>query len=395
LQVLVWATQSPNGSDPDDLYQRPGLQLFAIIDMFKLFRLVRFKSLAKSSGVIETWWERQGVAKIMLIKFIFGMVVISHWIACFWSFLALCQAKTFGPGLGTQANWISYWYNSNYVAGGINPIGWENDIDRYGLSLFWAIQSLTSIGYGNVSPVTTAEYYFGNILMLISGIFWAFVIGHLVSIVEFINKHHVQYKIRMEEANDMLSTFSPQSSSDGEFDIGDSRIIRRRIRRYITSQYEKSRPARNDFSNTVTLDDAYPALGTLSLELKKLSSLHLIRHYLEMVPYLSSKFLSPEEQSRIAFSSKILEFAEGEAFAKHPVYGRGIIFVTKGCCISKKSTKLRNSIGFNNCDKPIGGDDVLVEDEFMAGESYRLHFISFSQCVFIPRGVVIEILAEN
>ncbi len=45
--------------------------------MFKLFRLVRFKSLAKSSGVIETWWERQGVAKIMLIKFIFGMVLIS------------------------------------------------------------------------------------------------------------------------------------------------------------------------------------------------------------------------------------------------------------------------------------------------------------------------------
>ncbi len=239
------------------------------------------------------------------------------------------------------------------------------------------------------------KYYFSNILMLISGIYWAFVIGHLVSVVEFINKHHAQYKMRMEEANDMLASFSPPSGSDGEVVVGDCRIVSRRIRRYITSQYEKSRPARNDFRNSVTLVDAYPALGNLSLELQKLSSLHLIRHYLEQVPYLSSKYLSPEEQSRIAFGSKMLEFTKGEAFAKHPVHGRGIIFVTRGYCISTKSAILRSGNRFNNHDEPIGGDDVLVEDEFMARASYQLHFISFSQCVFIPRGVVMEILAEN
>lgn len=64
---------------------------------------------------------------------------------------------TFGSALGREVNWISNWYDGSFIEGGINPIGWENHIDRYGLSLFWSIQSLTSIGYGNIAPVTRLE----------------------------------------------------------------------------------------------------------------------------------------------------------------------------------------------------------------------------------------------
>ena len=53
--------------------------------------------------------------------------------------------------------WISSWYAGSYVEGGINPIGWGNAHERYHLCLFWAIQSITSIGYGNIAPVTTVE----------------------------------------------------------------------------------------------------------------------------------------------------------------------------------------------------------------------------------------------
>jgi len=54
------------------------------------------------------------------------------------------------------------WYDNSYVEGGLNPIGWNNPIPRYFLCLFWSIQSITSIGYGNIAPVTTAEYGLAN-----------------------------------------------------------------------------------------------------------------------------------------------------------------------------------------------------------------------------------------
>ena len=43
------------------------------------------------------------------------------------------------------------------MEGGLNPIGWEHSWDRYFLCLFWSIQSITSIGYGNIVPVTFVE----------------------------------------------------------------------------------------------------------------------------------------------------------------------------------------------------------------------------------------------
>ena len=105
--------------------------------------------------------------------------------------------------------WNSYWYESNYVEGGVNPIGYDNDIDRYALSLFWSIQSVTSIGYGNIVPVTRLEYYFANILMLGQGLYWAFTIGNIVSVVRHMNSNDQQYKRSLDRANNMIRSFSP------------------------------------------------------------------------------------------------------------------------------------------------------------------------------------------
>lgn len=97
-----------------------------------------------------------------MLKFMFLIALFSHWIACLWGLIALIEAKTFGDALGTTVNWIANWYNGSYVEGGLNPIGYENFMDRYWLCLFWAIQSITSIGYGNIAPVTSTEFAYAK-----------------------------------------------------------------------------------------------------------------------------------------------------------------------------------------------------------------------------------------
>jgi hypothetical protein len=77
-------------------------------------------------------------------------------------------------------NWISFWYNNYYEEGSLNPANPDSFLDRYILSLFWAVQTITSIGYGNVLPFTTAEYFVSSALMLLSGIIWAYIIGKMI-----------------------------------------------------------------------------------------------------------------------------------------------------------------------------------------------------------------------
>ena len=147
-------------------FESRDLNLLVIAQLCRLLRIPRVNVLIKSSIAFQTWWERQDVARAMLASFILKLIVVAHWIACFWSFIAFIQVWTFGDALGEEANWISNWYELSYVKGGIDPIGWQNDIDRYALSLFWSIQSLTSIGYGNIFPTTRLEYFSANILMI-------------------------------------------------------------------------------------------------------------------------------------------------------------------------------------------------------------------------------------
>lgn len=71
--------------------------------------------------------------------------------------------------------------------------------------------------FSSAIPVSICQkHYFSKMLMLISENFWSLVSDNLVSIV---------VEIIIEEANDMLSTFSPQSSNDSEFGIGNSNIV--------------------------------------------------------------------------------------------------------------------------------------------------------------------------
>ena len=141
--------------------------LLIVTSLLRLLKIPRAYKLINTSIAFQNFWEKQNVPRATLILFMLKLVIATHWLACFWSFIAFIQSLSFGDSLREEANWISYWYESSYIEGGINPIGWNNNIDRYALSLFWSIQTITSIGYGNIVPVTRAEYYLTNILMLV------------------------------------------------------------------------------------------------------------------------------------------------------------------------------------------------------------------------------------
>lgn len=406
-QAILYATFRVRGHvgagepfDPELIYP---LQLFQLL---RLIRITRIRFLAKSSLVFREWWERQDVVHAMLAYEIFMLTVVAHWISCIWSLIALIEAGTFGDALADEPNWISQWMDQSYVDGGINPIGWENDIERYGLSLFWSIQSITSIGYGNISPVTVAEYYFANFLMLLSGIFWAYIIGKIIGIAQYISADRMAYKRKMEEMNEMIGCFSPKvgdkdEATDTQIGVGRGDIVAQRMRRFVSNHYDSKAldQTYGDF-NTETLEQIFPSINGLSPELRRLASIHLMRKYFELVPYLSSAYLSTEEQSRLAFKCKFLEMSRGELYTTHPKYGRGIMILRKGFVIRSGSEWINGvyespRFATYGTDKPIGVDDSLVEDEYLGMQRPAYRFISYSLVIFIPQSVVYEVLSTN
>jgi hypothetical protein len=202
-------------SDPNNIVLNDGttnlVQLLKVCDVLKLLRLRRAQNLLKTSEFVREFREKRKAFTIRMWAFVFYIVLAVHWFACTWSFVAFVQVGNFRPeDLLTKDNWIGYWYNNTYTEGGLNPLGWENDTNRYALSIFWAVQTITSIGYGNIAPFTPAEWWVGSFLQLMAGILWAYIIGGLVSVVTAMEVKNELFRDRIDSANDLISLFLPE-----------------------------------------------------------------------------------------------------------------------------------------------------------------------------------------
>jgi hypothetical protein len=344
-----------------------------------------------NSNALNFIWERVDIETALSFQFLLMLTAVSHVVACLWGWIVFIEVKSFSPAAvlnEDNPNWIQGWYSEAYVEGGLNPLGYDNAFPRYFLSLFWAVQSMTSIGYGNIHPVTLVEYIIANALMLLCGIFWAYIIGKLAEAVASGGSLRQEFTTRMNEANTMIHDFTDKKLS--ETVIGSVHTdTSKRIRHFITSQRNYNSAKSFDESSGCTLYDAYPTLRILSPELQRVTVLHLGHSLLEKVPYLSSKYLSPAEQADVILQSVRLEFSSGERFAKHPNFGRGCLLFRRysGCIITSiEKTWHRGSVN-------IG--DVLLDENHFNEHRLAYHFVGFTKVLFVPRSVIMKVFQSN
>ena len=58
----------------------PNLRVMFVFELFKLLRLFRIKKIMSTSEVLTRLWERTNVEVALLVKFIFQMTLVAHWI---------------------------------------------------------------------------------------------------------------------------------------------------------------------------------------------------------------------------------------------------------------------------------------------------------------------------
>jgi hypothetical protein len=371
--------------------------LIKLLDLLKLFRFIRVNTILKASSVITQLRQNTSSQYLELIKYTSLLVMVSHWFACTWAFVAFAEARGLDEdSLSSTPNWIGNWYENNYIEGGLNPMGWFQDMDRYVLSLFWAIQTITSIGYGNIAPVTPAEWWVGCILMLVAGIMWAYMIGGLVGVTAAMNARGEIYRERIDQANAMIKEFDTGDMVEGSGPdmkaAEEARDLEIRIKNYIHNQHTTS-------NHTVCVSDlsqTFPVLETLSPDLQRMSAFMVLKDDLETVPYLSSRFLSITARSEVAVECVFLEFAAGEVIdIERGVgdLGRGIFVIRKGIGFLRMqySSELAELL---LPSMTCGDGRVLVEDGHPVIKGY-LHFMSFAKVLFIPRRAVLAALAKN
>jgi len=369
--------------------------------LFKMFRFIgmkrRIRHLMDTSEFFSGLWLRINIETAKMVEFVIMIILLVHWIGCIWGFIAFVEVGSWAEDkMLSTPNWMGNWQKSNNIPGGLYAIGWGNAYNRYWLCIFWASQTVTSIGYGNISPVTTAEYALANFLMLCSGIFWAYVIGNLVEIVANASKLSRDSIQRWDDASQMVLDFQAQELPEKITGTSAGVKASNRVRLFLAHERDHCTKNSLDEKNALTLSEAYPTLDVLSPELRKVCALHLTHTYLEIIPYLSSKYLSPDDQAEVALQCRTLEFAAGEHFKSHPAFGRGILIFKHGLGFTSRNQTKSNF----SWTRDLGGhaadvNEVLIEDGYCREKQMVYHFIYYTKVLFVPRSAIMNILEKN
>ncbi|XP_016100256.1 potassium voltage-gated channel subfamily H member 2-like isoform X1 [Sinocyclocheilus grahami] len=127
-----------------------------LIGLLKTARLLRLVRVARK---LDRYSE-YGAAVLFLLMCTF--MLIAHWLACMWYAIGHMERPYMKTGwLDNLADQLGKHYNDSDASSG------PSIQDKYITALYFTFSSLTSVGFGNVSPNTNSEKIFSICVMLI------------------------------------------------------------------------------------------------------------------------------------------------------------------------------------------------------------------------------------
>ncbi|KAF3694899.1 Potassium voltage-gated channel subfamily H member 7 [Channa argus] len=166
-----------------------------LIGLLKTARLLRLVRVARK---LDRYSE-YGAAVLMLLMCIFAL--IAHWLACIWYAIGNVEKPYLEHKIGWLDNLgVSIGKRYNYS----DPSSGPSIKDKYVTALYFTFSSLTSVGFGNVSPNTNSEKIFSICVMLIGSLMYASIFGNVSAIIQRLYSSTARYHAQMLRVKEFI-----------------------------------------------------------------------------------------------------------------------------------------------------------------------------------------------
>jgi CRP-like cAMP-binding protein len=161
---------------------------------------------------------------IQFSKLLFIVLFIAHWGACFWYFLGISEYNEKGNSWISQANLIN---NSVY--------------DQYISSIYYYITTMTTVGYGDITPITSNEKIYAMFSMIMACGVFAYVVGSIGTVLSSRYDEEMIFKQKIMYVDQYLKNKHL------------SNTVRTKVRRYLEHVLENKREQKIDESEILSL----------------------------------------------------------------------------------------------------------------------------------------------
>uniref|UniRef100_A0A7N5ZYH0 Voltage-gated potassium channel subunit Kv11.1 n=1 Tax=Anabas testudineus TaxID=64144 RepID=A0A7N5ZYH0_ANATE len=174
-------------------------QTTTLIGLLKTARLLRLVRVARK---LDRYSE-YGAAVLFLLMCTFAL--IAHWLACIWYAIGNVERNGSSRIGGMKIGWldnladqIGKQYNDSDITSG------PSIKDKYVTALYFTFSSLTSVGFGNVSPNTNPEKIFSICVMLIGSLMYASIFGNVSAIIQRLYSGTARYHTQMLRVKEFI-----------------------------------------------------------------------------------------------------------------------------------------------------------------------------------------------
>jgi len=239
-------------------------------------QLLRLVKLARVAEYMRHWRRReiQNSSKLALLFFAFWMVLTTHWLACGW--IALGAVPTTSDHV------------SSYLA-----------------ALYWSVQTLSTVGYGDLTPSTNAQILYAIVVMIFGVGVYGYIIGNVANILANIDPVKVH---RLEKLKKLMAFMSYRRVPP---------VLQKRIHDYYNYLWEK----RLDYDESTVISGLPPSLRTDV-------SLFLMRDIIHKVPLFRGA--NDEFIREIALHMRPVVFMPGDFVFREGEVGKDMYFISRG-----------------------------------------------------------------
>jgi CRP-like cAMP-binding protein len=160
LDRLVMAAMEGSGGT-----ELRSIKLIRAIRLFRLIKMVRLLKMGKLTESIQDVLDFSP-AFFRLISLLLEVTAIAHMAACFW--------------------WMFGWLNS-YEDSWYGNLDNRPFLEQYLTSIYWAFTTMTTVGYGDITPKNRDEYLFASFMMVIGATVFGYVVGNVSRMMGSLN----------------------------------------------------------------------------------------------------------------------------------------------------------------------------------------------------------------
>ncbi|GBG31745.1 Potassium voltage-gated channel subfamily H member 1 [Hondaea fermentalgiana] len=367
-----------------------GINVMAFVNILRIFRLNRAYRIVQTNSRLLHLRMRMQQPALHLIFVMSIFLLFAHWGGCMYCFVALVEAGSFREQDvldDSKPNWLQTYVNNgglvDVVGNGINAA-----MGRYTLSLYWAITTISSVGYGDLTPHTLAEYWYTTVFMFFAGLMWSFFLGVVISTLEEMQEHTKEFQARIGQIN-RLSRYFQRVEDDEEPLPFDDPHLATNARQFLHKQMIAS----SGKSDGTKLTEMASVLSMVPPRLRNRLCLALVRKDLLTVSYFRHFAIDLHTIGGVASLCEIHQYDTGEImYLERNVDAtkRGVFIVREGVLAICEANSIRT-----RSMRILAGGGTIMDDYVLFPKDapevppiVTIAFWTFSEVLFVPRKAI-------